>query len=142
MVGLKLSAAEIGCIATFEQLTGAVAKDCVTNEDSSVTFVVKPDTMGRAIGKGGSNIKHAGKVLKRDVGVVEYSEDPVKFIKNVMHPIRPKDINIEDKDSKTVAKVSVERRDRAAAIGSRGRNVQRIKKIVTRHHRIDDLIIV
>ncbi len=142
MAGLKLSAAEIGCIAAFERLTGAVAKDCITNDDSSITLVIKPDTMGLAIGKGGSNIKHAGKILKREVGVVEYSEDPVKFIKNVMHPIRPKDINIENKDSKTVAKISVEKRDRAAAIGSRGRNVQRIKRIVTRHHKIDDLIIL
>ncbi|MFQ5800955.1 MAG: NusA-like transcription termination signal-binding factor [Candidatus Hydrothermarchaeales archaeon] len=142
MPEIKLSGSEIGFIAVFGRLTKATPKDCIINDDASVTFVVNNAEMGLAIGKKGANIRQAEKVLKRNVDVVEYSADPVKFIRNVMYPIRPKDINIEGKNSKTVAKISVSRRDRAAAIGSRGRNIKKIKRIVTRHHDIDDVVIV
>jgi N utilization substance protein A len=141
MAEIRLTGSEIGSIAAFQQLTHATPRDCIIKEDS-ITFVVSKDEMGRAIGKKGINIKQVTRVLKKEVGVVEYSDDPVKFISNVMYPIRPKTINIEDKDSKTIAKVSVERRDRAAAIGSRGQNIHRIKNIVMRHHDIDDVTIV
>ncbi len=141
MAEIRLAGSEIGSIAAFQRLTNATARDCIINDDS-IIFVVSKDEMGRAIGTKGANIKQATKILKKEVGVVEYSDDPVKFIKNVMYPIRPKTINIEGIDSKTVAKVSVERRDRAVAIGSRGRNIQRTKNIVMRHHDIDDVIVV
>ncbi len=107
-----------------------------------MTFVVGSEDMGLAIGKKGSNIKHAEKVFGKEISVVEYSDDPVKFIKNSMYPIRPKTINIEGNDSKKVAKVLVHRKDRAVAIGAKGKNIHKVKKIVTRHHDIADVTIV
>jgi N utilization substance protein A len=142
MRGVKLSGTEIGCISTFQRLTKANAKDCIISDDGSIVFIVNKNDMGLAIGKKGANVKQSSKILKKDVSVVEYSENPVKFIKNVMYPIRTKTINIEDKAQKTVAKISVERRDRASAIGSKGKNINRVKKIVTRHHDIDDVVII
>jgi N utilization substance protein A len=142
MVKLKLNGDEIGCISTFQKLTNATARDCLINEDETITFVFGKEHMGLAIGKNGSHIKEASNVFKKDVTVVEYSEDPVKFIKNVMYPIRPKTINIEGKNSKKVAKISVDKKDRSLAIGSRGRNIHKLNKIVSRHHNIDDVKII
>lgn len=142
MAGIKLSGDEIGCIALFEGLTKATARDCIIDDDGSITFIVNEGDMGRAIGKGGSNIRQASKILKREVTVVEYSEDPVKFIRNLVYPIRPVKLKIEGKNSKAVARISVSPRDRAAAIGRRGKNIQRIKKIAARHHDVDDVVIL
>jgi N utilization substance protein A len=142
MAEIRLTGAEIGCIATFERLTRATVRDCIINDDNSITFVINEGEMGLAIGKKGSNIKHASKTLKKEVGVVEYSPDPVKFIKNAVYPVRPININIEGQNSKTVAKISVRKRDRAAVIGHRGKSIQKIKKIVTRHHDLDDVVVV
>lgn len=142
MPEIKLTQIEIGLIAKFQSITRAAVRDCIIEGDEDVTFVVGSSDVGRAIGKKGANIKQASKVLKKEVHVVEYSEDPVKFIKSVMHPIKPKTINIEGKNSKTIAKVSVESRDRGSAIGSRGKNIHRLRNIVTRHHNIDDVTII
>ena len=142
MAEIKLAGTEIGCIAAFQNMTKATPRDCIIEEDNAITFIVNKEDMGCAIGKNGANIRHSSSVLKKEVNVVEYSPDPVKFIKNVMYPIRPKNINIEGKNSKTVAKISVEKKDRSLAIGSRGRNIHRLKKIVMRHHDIDDVVIV
>ncbi len=142
MTGIKLSGAEIGCMATFEKLTKAAPKDCIIDGERGVIFVVNSKDMGQAIGRKGSNLKNASRILKKNVGIVEYSHDPLIFIKNLLYPIKPKNINIEGRDSKTVAKISVERKDRALAIGSKGKNINRIKKIVTRHHDIDDVVIL
>jgi N utilization substance protein A len=141
MTKIKLSGDEIGFIAAFQRLTQTTARDVTITNDSGVVFVINQGDMGRAIGKKGTNIRQATKILNKEVHVVEYSEDPVKFISNAMHPLRPKNIIIEEKNSKRVAKVSVEKRDRASAIGSKGRNIQKLKRIVTRNHDIDDVMI-
>ncbi len=142
MPEITLSQSEMGLIARFQSITRATVRDCIIEDDDVVTFVVGSSDVGRAIGKKGANIKEASKVLKKEVHVVEYSEDPVKFISNVMYPIKPKTINIEGKNSKTIARVSVESRDRGSAIGSRGKNIHRLRNIVTRHHNIDDVRII
>jgi len=138
---IKLTINEIGFIATFQGLTKATAKDCIINDDNGVVFIVSSGQMGLAIGKSGKNIKNASRILKKEVSVAEYSDDPVKFIKNVMYPIRPKSINIEGTDSRRIAKVSVDRKDRARVIGARGKNIHSLKNIVLRHHDLEDVII-
>lgn len=142
MAGFTLKGSEIGFISKFQSITRATPLDCVIEEDDSITFIMDPGSMGLAIGKKGSNLKQASKVFNRGLKVVEYSEDPVKFIKNVMYPIKPKAINIEGSDQKKVAKIAVERKERATAIGSRGRNIKRLRTIVKRHHELDDVMII
>ena len=54
-MSIKFSANEIRYIALFENMTGAMVKDCIIDDEhGKVTFVVKNGDMGLAIGKGGS----------------------------------------------------------------------------------------
>lgn len=71
----------IGIIATFEQITKTTVKNCVI--DNSILFVVKEGDAGKAIGKQGLNIKKLSNLLKKPVRVVEYTEDPIQFVKNL-----------------------------------------------------------
>ena len=64
-MSIKLSANEIRYIALFENITGAMVKDCIIDDEhGKVTFVVKNGDMGLAIGKKGSNIKLASRLTK------------------------------------------------------------------------------
>ena len=41
--------------------------------------------MGLAIGKGGTHIKSLQNIVKRNVELVEYDEDPSKFLTNLLN---------------------------------------------------------
>ena len=129
-------------IALFEQTTGAHAKDClVVDDDSKVVFVVKSGEMGLAIGKNGSNINRVKKQIGRHVEVIEYSEDPKEFIKNLFQPAAVKNVAVSTKNDRQVAIVDVAAKDKGLAIGKNGRNIHKVKLLAQRHHKFDDVVI-
>ena len=68
-MSIKFSANEIRYIALFENMTGAMVKDCIIDDEhGKVTFVVKNGDMGLAIGKKGSSVSKVQRAV--DKGVV------------------------------------------------------------------------
>ena len=60
-MSIKFGANEIRFIALFENMTGAMVKDCIIDDDNNkVTFVVKQGDMGLAIGNNYINLKWMG----------------------------------------------------------------------------------
>jgi N utilization substance protein A len=138
---IKLSTEAIRYIALFESMTGATIKDCLVDEGKLV-YVVKDGDMGAAIGRHGDNITHLKKAVDRHIELVEYSEDPMTFIKNAFGPVSVKSVNIRDSNGKKLAFVEVPALEKGLAIGKNGRNIDMIKRIVNRHHYIDDVILI
>lgn len=129
-------------IALFEQTTGAHAKDClIVDDDQKIIFVVKSGEMGLAIGKNGNNINRVKKQIGRHVEVIEYSEDPKEFIKNLFQPASVKSVAISTKGDRQVAIVDVAAKDKGLAIGKNGRNINKVKMLAQRHHKFDDVVI-
>lgn len=142
MSEVKLSTDGIRYIALFENLTGARAKDCFEDsENNRLVFVIKNGDMGLAIGKGGDHINRVKKAIGKHVEIIEYSDDPVEFVKNAFHPVSIKNVNIVVKDDKRIAYVEVLTKEKGLAIGRDGKNIEKVKKLSTRHHNIDDVII-
>lgn len=140
MSEIKLTTDGLRYIALFESLTGAVARDCVI-EDDRIIFVVKPGDMGLAIGKKGANINRVKKALGKQVEIVEFSDDAKKFIENSLQPADIKNVHIRDKNDKRLAYVEVKNKDKGLAIGKNGRNINKAKALAQRHHSLDDVII-
>jgi len=129
-------------IALFESTTGAHAKDCLLlDDDSKILFVVKTGDMGLAIGKSGSNINRVKKQIGRLIEVIEYSEDPKEFIRNLFQPAAVKNIVIATKGDRSIAIVDIATKDKGLAIGKNGRNIQKVKLLAQRHHKLDDVVI-
>ncbi len=142
MSEVKLSTEGIRYIALFEGLTGARARDCYEDiENNRLIFVVKNGDMGLAIGKGGERINRVKRAVGKHVEIIEHSDDPVEFVKNAFHPIPIKNVNIALKDSKHIAYVEVNTKEKGLAIGRDGKNIEKIKILSSRHHNIDDVII-
>lgn len=140
MSSVKITSDEIKYIALFENITGAITKDVIIDDDRLI-FVVKEGDIGRAIGKRGINIKRAKDMLHRNIDIVEFADSEVEFIKNTLAPARIKSVSISEKKDRKVAIVNVEPKDRGIAIGKNGKNVARARILAKRYLNIDDVII-
>ena len=139
-MSIKLGADEMRYIALFEGLTGARVHDCIIYENGDkLLFVVKDGDMGLAIGKGGNKIRRVKQVIGKGIEVVEYSTDPVEFVKNILMPARVRGVNIVERQGKKIALIDVEKQDRGIAVGRGGRKIQCAKKLALRHHGIQDI---
>ena len=142
-MSIKFSANEIRYIALFENMTGAMVKDClIDDEHGKVTFVVKNGDMGLAIGKGGATVTKVQRAVDKGVEVIEYSDDPTTFIKNILAPAELESIKVLQKESgEKVATVSADNTNKRIAIGKGGINIERAKLLAKRQHSIGNIFI-
>ena len=85
-------------MSLFQNITGAVARDCVVDEKMDrVIFVVNKGQMGLAIGKGGATIRQLQGIVTKKVELVEYSEDPSVFLGNVLNSDMINEIKINNR---------------------------------------------
>ena len=137
---IRLTAESIQYIALFENMTRAKILDCIPEEERLV-YVVKQGDMGLAIGKNGENINRVKKALDKPIELVEYSEDPVTFLKNAFGPVSLSSVNIINKNGKRLAYVEVPNKEKGLAIGRNGKNIEKVKMLVRRHHDIEDVFL-
>ncbi len=137
---IRLTAESIQYIALFENMTRAQILDCIPEEERLV-YVVKQGDMGLAIGKNGENINRVKKALDKPIELVEYSDDPVTFVKNAFGPVSVNSVNILNKNGKRLAYVEVPNKEKGLAIGRNGKNIEKVKMLARRHHNIEDVIL-
>ena len=137
MTRVKLDFDSIKLMSLFESLTGAGVRDCIL--DDKVILIIEENQMGRAIGKNGSNIRKFEEKLRKKVKLAEFSRDVVQFVKNLIYPIQPQDIqNIEGvitingKDTST----------RAMLIGRERKNINMVASIVKRYFDIKEIRVI
>ncbi|MDK2834636.1 MAG: transcription termination/antitermination protein NusA [Methanolobus sp.] len=140
MSEIKLSTEGLRYIALFEELTKATVKDCII-DDGRIIYVIKAGDMGAAIGRNGDHINRVKKAVDKHIDLVEYSDDPVAFIKNAFSPVTVRTVNIVDRNNKRLAYVEVSNKDKGLAIGRNGKNIEKVKLVAKRHHDIDDVIL-
>ena len=141
---VRLTAKEMGLIALFETMTGAVVEDCVIDDKNDrIIFVVKKGHMGLAIGKKGRKVKLLEKLMRKKLEVVEYSEDVREFLANALKPVRIQGIRLTERpDGRKIAVVSVDPKDKARAIGKNGRNAEKLRLLAKRYFGIDNVMIL
>lgn len=130
----------IRVINLFENLTQSNVVDCIIDsENNTVYFVVEENQAGIAIGKNGFKIKQLEKVINKKIKVFEFSKELEKFVKNLI----PKslEIKVSEENGKKIVYVKVDKIDRPVIIGRNKRNLKIYKKLLTRNHKVDDLII-
>jgi N utilization substance protein A len=117
---LTLDQEQIQTINIFQTVTGCSAVDCV-NEDEILFFVVGEGQYGLAVGKNGMKIKNAEKMFKKNIRVIEYSQNLETFAKNLVPEAQ--EISVSDE----VVTIKLKPTDRAKVIGRQGRNIKIIK---------------
>ncbi len=135
---IRLSNEEIKYITLFETLTGATVKDCIRMQNV-MAFLIKKGNMGLAIGRNGSNIEKVRKVTGKSIIVMEFSDNIEKFIENLFHPVKIKEVVIKKEGNGKVADIKVRKLDRKKIIGHNGMRIKIAKKLAKRHYNIDNI---
>ncbi|WP_304124107.1 NusA-like transcription termination signal-binding factor [Methanosphaera cuniculi] len=142
-MSVKFTNHEIKYIALFETITSAVVKDCIIDDEhNKITFLVKKGDMGLAIGKNGSTIGKMQKSVDRSVEILEHSDDPGEFIKNLLSvaDINSIEFGVDAKGNK-IATLDVDSKSKRKAIGKNGQNIQRARQFAKRQFEISNIII-
>ena len=142
---IKLSTDQMRLISLFQNVTKATARDCLDDEKQNrIIFVVNEGKMGLAIGKGGSNIKSLQNIIKRNVELVEYFDDPIKFLKNILNNGKNyvNEVKLDTKpDGSSQATIIVEHGKKGLVVGREGRNAEKARLFAKRYFDISSVLI-
>ncbi|TRO49355.1 NusA-like transcription termination signal-binding factor [Candidatus Bathyarchaeota archaeon] len=143
MSGIKITCNEMRYIALFESISGASVKDCIIDEEQErAIFIVNKGQVGVAIGRGGRNIHTLERMTGKKHEIIEYSEDPMQFIKNALKPASVREVRITERmDGKKMAIVTVKQKDKGVAIGKNGKNAERLRFLAKRYFDIQNVSI-
>ena len=140
---IKLTTDQMRLMSLFQNVTGATARDCVEDEKQDrVIFVVNPGRMGLAIGKGGSHIKNLQNIIKRNIELVEYAEDPTVFLKNMLNAKLVSEVKMNKRADGTMqAIVIVDPKKKGIVVGREGRNAEKARLLAKRYFEITSVLI-
>ncbi len=140
---IKLTTDQMRLMSLFQNVTGATARDCVEDEKKDrIIFVVNPGKMGLAIGKGGSHIRNLQNIVKRNVELVEYADDPEAFLKNILNGKLISEIKLNKRADGTMqAIVLVDYRKKGIVVGREGRNAEKARLLAKRYFEITSVLI-
>ena len=143
MHAIKLTSEQMRLMSLFQRVTKSTARDCVDDEKKDrIIFVVGSGKMGLAIGKGGVHIKSLQNMIKRDVELVEFHEEPEKFLKNLLNNKLVTDVTIVDgPDGTRQAKVTVDPGKKGIVVGREGRNAEKARLLAKRYFDISSVLI-
>ena len=140
---IKLSSDQLRLLSLFQKITKATARDCLDDEKQDrIIFVVNEGKICLAIGKGGCNIKSLQNTLKRNIELVEYNNDPIKFLKNILDPKLISEIKLNTKtDGSSQIIVFVDPGKKGIVVGREGRNAEKARLLLKRYFDISSVMI-
>jgi len=140
---IKLTTDELRLMSLFQSRTKVTARDCLDDQKyDRIIFVVNEGNMGLAIGKNGSNIKSLTNILKRNIELVEFFDDPSKFLKHVFNSKFINEIKLTEKaDGSSQAIVLVDASKKGLVVGREGRNAERARLLAKRYFDISSVLI-
>ena len=137
---LKLDTDVLGLSSLLERVAGVRVKDCFKDENNEVVYyIVETGDLGKAVGKGGVNIHRVQESLGKKVKVIEYRDNVIDFVKNVIYPLQVQEVTMEGdmiiiKESSTKTK--------SLLIGREGKNLKVLNRAVKRFFKIEGVKII
>jgi len=119
----------MGLSSLMEKITRARVKDCFTDEEGTIYFVVASGELGKAIGKGARNVKHLQQELQRKIRIIEYNDNVVEFVKNIIYPLRVESIT---KEQQIIVIKETNKKAKSLLMGRQGKNLKLINRAVKR----------
>jgi transcription termination/antitermination protein NusA len=140
MAEIAFDTETLGYIRLFEERTGARVKDCLEAEEKLV-YLVYPGEIHKAVGPGGVLVDRLKGLMKKEIQVVEWADDPETLVRNIFYWYSPKKVEIVPKGKGRHATVTVDPAWKARAIGKAGKNLKVARAILVRHTDIQSVAV-
>jgi len=129
---IQYDAQTIGYINLFERNTNAKVKDCF-NEEEFLVFVVQPQNLRKALENHGQKIQRLNLLIKRRIKIIEFNEDPQKFLLNLIYPLKTE---IEMIDNTILIKTK-DNKEKGQIFGREKTNLKRIQGILNKYFKLE-----
>jgi NusA-like KH domain protein len=130
---VKLDQHSFGVIQIVEKMLRVPVKD-VVQDDGNMWVVVPTGMLGKALGKGAVNVKKLQTKFDLRVKMIEYKDDVVSFIRNVVYPVKVEEIVLEE--GVVICRDS-NRKTKSLLFGRDGANLEMVKRSVSRFFDVD-----
>jgi len=139
--GGKITVEEMRYISIIQDLTGALVYRCINDENNRLICVVKKGDAGKVIGRRGQKIKILRDLLKKNIDVVEYSEDLVEMVRNLFPNVKIERIDVINRGDSTLVILRVPEEDKGRAIGRGGRVINRARLVLREMFGVSNVVI-
>ncbi|MBI4739388.1 NusA-like transcription termination signal-binding factor [Candidatus Woesearchaeota archaeon] len=130
-------------MALFENITRAKVKDYFDDPvQGRLVFIVLPGELWKALGKGSSNVKRLEQAFKKKIKIVEFSDDVLKFISNMAHPLKVKSVTRDSADQEIIVIDGGDVQTRGLLIGRNAKNLRNLEVNVRRFFDVKEIKVV
>ena len=90
----------------------------------------KVDPVGACVGMRGARVKNIVRELNNEkVDILEWTEDPVTFVREALSPVEPREITV-DEEARKIFVIVLDDKDLSKAIGRRGQNARLTSRLM------------
>jgi N utilization substance protein A len=137
---LKLDQETLALSSVLERVSHVKVKDCFRDEDNTTFyFVVDQGDVGKAIGKGGMNIRAIQQELGKRVKIIGFSDNIEEFVKSFVYPLSVKEVAVIN----NFAEIRDDnRKTKSLLIGRDGKNLRLLNRAVKRFFNVEEVKVV
>ena len=140
-LGGRITAEEMRYISIIQDLTGALVLRCLQDDANRLVCVVKKGDAGKVIGRRGQTIKLLRDLLKKNIDVVEYSEDIREMVRNLFPNVKIDRIDVLERGDSTLVILRVPEDDKGRAIGRGGRVINRARLVLREIFGVENVLV-
>ncbi|MBI4980499.1 NusA-like transcription termination signal-binding factor [Candidatus Woesearchaeota archaeon] len=134
---LKLDQNALALSSRLERIAGVQVKDSfMDEEEETIYFIVAPGELGKAIGKGGMNIKRLSEELGKRIRITEYRDNVLEFVRGFIYPAAVAEVVQEGSD---ILIRDESRKTKSLLIGRGGKNIKLLNRAVKRFFSINEV---
>lgn len=144
MIQIKYDTSMMKYFTIFENITRVAAKDCFPVNETIIFFVGRGNAK-IAVGKQGVNIKKLSSMINKEVKVIEFSNEVIDLVKNIIFPLKAVSVEIAtDNENQKVINIAFKSsKERRFLLDNNQKKLRLLKEIVKRYHKdINDIRIL
>ena len=112
------------------EIHGIAREDGYRTKVSVISHDDKVDPVGACVGMRGARVKNIVRELNNEkVDILEWTEDPVTFVREALSPVEPREITV-DEEARKIFVIVQDDKDLSKAIGRRGQNARLTSRLM------------